>query len=90
VSIPTLFQDGGHKPWLMPQGKWINTVDGVEISTLVWLVQWALVSDNILNIKGLLRLSFLINLYCKPSVFAVGINVDVPTRSEVLSQLDAL
>jgi potassium efflux system protein len=74
----------------MPQGKWINTVDGVEISTLVWLVQWALVSDNILNIKGLLRLSFLINLYCKPSVFAVGINVDVPTRSEVLSQLDAL
>ncbi|CNL50370.1 potassium efflux protein KefA [Yersinia aldovae] len=32
----------------------------------------------------------IISLICMSSVFAAGINIDVPTRNEVMSQLDAL
>ncbi|CNE31326.1 potassium efflux protein KefA [Yersinia enterocolitica] len=32
----------------------------------------------------------IISLLISPAIFAAGMNIDVPTRSEVLSQLDAL
>ncbi|EPB4251123.1 mechanosensitive channel MscK [Yersinia enterocolitica] len=52
-------------------------------------------SFSLLSSAFLLRLQtmiilLIISLLISPAIFAAGMNIDVPTRSEVLSQLDAL
>ncbi|WP_042548535.1 mechanosensitive channel MscK [Yersinia aldovae] len=48
-------------------------------------------SSGVFLLRQWMMLTMLIiSLICMSSVFAAGINIDVPTRNEVMSQLDAL